>query len=68
MVKELCFQRTQEFVIEYKESEAWKPLATGTTIAGTKTFEFPSVTARYFRLNILKASEVPTIEEFQLFE
>jgi alpha-L-fucosidase len=68
VVKELSFPRTQEFAIEHKEGEIWKPLAIGTTIVGTRTFDFPKVTARYFRLNIIKASEVPTIEEFQLFE
>ena len=41
---------------------------TGTAIAGAKSFDFPPVTARYFRLDILKASEVPTIEKLQLFE
>jgi alpha-L-fucosidase len=66
-VKELGYHRTQEFLIEYKDGEAWKELARGTTIAGEKTFAFGPVTARYVRLNIRKASEVPTIEEFRLF-
>jgi len=67
LVKELGFQRTQEFAIEYKDGETWKELVKGTTIAGEKTFTFAPVSARYVRLNILKANEVPTIEEFQLF-
>ena len=58
----------REFAIECKDGDAWKPAVTGTTIAGEKSFDFAAVTARFFRLNILKASEVPTIEEFQLFE
>ncbi|MGD0089465.1 MAG: alpha-L-fucosidase [Planctomycetota bacterium] len=67
VIKELSYHRTQEFVIEYKDGENWKELAKGTTIAGEKTSDFTPVTARVFRLNILKANEVPTIEEFQLF-
>jgi alpha-L-fucosidase len=59
--------RTQEFAIEYKDGDTWKPVVTGTTIGASKSLEFPPVSARYFRLNILKANEVPTIEEFQLF-
>ena len=30
-------------------------------------YNFPPVKAQFFRLNILEASEVPTIDEFQLF-
>jgi len=67
VIKELAYPRTQEFVVEYKDGEAWKPVITGTTIAGEKEFDFAPVTARQFRLHILKASEVPTIEEFELF-
>ena len=67
VIMELAFPRTQQFAVEYQDGEAWKPLVTGTTIAGEKTLDFTPVTARRFRLDILKASEVPTIEEFQLF-
>lgn len=59
--------RTQEFAIEYKAGETWKPVVTGTTLGGSRILEFPPVSARFFRLNILKANEVPTIEEFRLF-
>ena len=67
VIKELAYPRTQEFAVECKDGETWKPLITGTTIAGEKEFRFAPVTARQFRVNILKASEVPTIEEFELF-
>ena len=67
VVIETSFPRTQEFAIEYKDGDSWKPVVTGTTIAGTKTYEFKPVKARYFRLNIIKANEVPTIDEFQLY-
>jgi alpha-L-fucosidase len=68
VVKELNFHPTQQFAIEYKDGDNWKPLVTGTTIAGKKAYEFKPVNARYFRLNITKANEVPTIEEFQLYQ
>jgi alpha-L-fucosidase len=67
VVMELGYHRTQEFRIEVQDGDAWKPLVTGTVLAGERAFDFPPVTARVFRLNILSASEVPTIEEFQLY-
>jgi alpha-L-fucosidase len=67
VIKELAYPRTQQFAIEYKDGDAWKPVVTGSRLEGEKAFTFAPVVARQFRLNILKASEVPTIEEFQLF-
>jgi hypothetical protein len=66
VIKELGFHRTQAFAVEWKDGEAWKELARGTTIAGEKTLDFPPVAARIVRLTILQANEVPTIEEFQV--
>ena len=66
IVKELAFPRTQEFAIEYQDGADWKSVVTGTTIAGDKTYDFTPVKAQIFRLNILKASEVPTIDEFRI--
>jgi hypothetical protein len=67
VIKELAYPRTQEFVVEYLDGETWKPLVKGTTIAGERTFDFEPVAAQKVRLNVLRASEVPTIEEFQVF-
>ena len=67
VVKELGYHRTQKFAIEYKEGETWKPVVSGAAIGGEKAYNFPPVTAQVFRLNILKANEVPTIEEFELY-
>jgi len=67
VIKELGYHRTEAFVVECREGENWKELIKGTAIAGEKVFKFKPVAARYFRLNITKANEVPTIEEFQLF-
>lgn len=67
VIKELGYHRTQKFAIECKNGEGWKELAKGTTIAGTKVIDFKPITARHFRLNVQKANEVPTIEEFELY-
>ncbi|MCX7048691.1 MAG: alpha-L-fucosidase [Candidatus Sumerlaeota bacterium] len=67
IIKEIGYPRTEQFVIEYKDGDAWKELVKGTAIAGERLYEFKPVKARYVRLNILKANEVPTIEEFQLY-
>ena len=67
VVMEIGYPRTQEFVIEYKAGDEWKPLHRGTTLAGRRAYDFPTVTARMVRLNILKAKEVPSIEEFHVY-
>jgi alpha-L-fucosidase len=67
VIKELGYHRTQQFAIERKDGDVWRELAKGTTIAGTKVVGFKPVTAQYIRLNIQKANEVPTIEEFELY-
>jgi len=67
VVMEIGYHRTQEFVIEYKAGDEWKPLHHGTTIAGRRAYDFPTVNARLVRLNILKANEVPSIEEFHVY-
>jgi alpha-L-fucosidase len=66
-VIESSHARTQEFVIEYRDGENWKEIVSGKTINGERKYTIPTITARYVRLDILQASEVPTIEEFQVF-
>lgn len=66
IVMEIGFPRTERFVLEFRHGENWQPLATGTAFAGRRLFAFPPVKARVFRLNILAANEVPTIQEFRL--
>jgi hypothetical protein len=65
-ILEASFPRTEEFAIEYKVGEIWKELSRGTTIGEKKQITFPPVTARHIRLNILKANEIPTIDEFRI--
>ena len=61
------FDRVQKFELQYKDGEQWRKFTEGTTIGKKLKLEFSPVTARYVRLNILNASEGPTIWEFQLF-
>ena len=61
------FDRVQQFELQYKEGGQWRTLTEGTKIGNKLELEFSTVTARHVRLNILDASEGPTIREFQLF-
>jgi alpha-L-fucosidase len=67
VVQEIAYPRTESFVFECREGERWRELAKGSTLGPAKLLEFAPVTARVFRLRILAASEVPTIEEVHLF-
>ena len=71
VITEISYPRTKSFRIEVRQNETdeWTTVYEGTTIAQqnfTIPFEKP-VTARFVRLNILKATEVPTIEEFSVY-
>ncbi len=61
--------RIRKFQIEYKSNEAdpWQIALHGTTVGDNYHASFPPVSARYFRLNILDASDSPTIYEFEAF-
>jgi len=67
MIHEAYAPRVQEFELQAKEGDSWKTFYRGTTIGEDFSARFPPVKARVVRLNILKASEGPTIWEFQLF-
>ena len=60
------WDRTERFAVEIKESQQWRTILAGKTIGPSFFRKFPPVKARYVRLNILQASDVPTIWEFQL--
>jgi len=61
------FDRVKQFELQYKEGGQWRTFTEGTKIGRKLKLELSPVTARYVRLNILKASDGPTIWEFQLF-
>ncbi|MCK4999741.1 MAG: discoidin domain-containing protein, partial [Anaerohalosphaera sp.] len=61
--------RIQDFKIECSNSEGdeWTTVFKGTTVGANYSRKFGPVEARYFRLNILKSTEEPTIWEWQLY-
>jgi alpha-L-fucosidase len=59
--------RVERFELQAKQGDAWTTFHRGAQIGEDCLIRFPAVTARVFRLNILQATEGPTIWEFQLF-
>jgi alpha-L-fucosidase len=57
--------RVKKFEFQYRDGDAWKTLFTGQEIGGRFEKKFEAVTAREFRLNILEATEGPTIAEIE---
>jgi hypothetical protein len=73
MLSEAPYNRVLAFDLEAQVDGDWKkivevnPLVEGTVIGEGLNLSFPPVKARLFRLNIRKASDTPTLAEFQLF-
>jgi len=68
MLSDAPYGRTQAFDLEAQiDGGEWKKIAEGTTIGEGLNLSFPPVKAQLFRLNIHKASDTPTLAEFQLF-
>jgi alpha-L-fucosidase len=61
-----AYDRVRKFELQYKDDEQWKTFAHGTTIGSEYLKDFEPETAEQVRLNILDATEGPTIWEFQL--
>jgi alpha-L-fucosidase len=61
------WNRVRQFEVQIRDGDAWKTIASGTTLGVRKQLDFKPVVARFVRLNILEAAGVPTIWEFQLF-
>jgi len=61
------YDRIREFRLEYKDGDQWRTFVRGTEIGPDYAQRFQAVTARYVRLNITRATEGPSISEFQLF-
>ena len=67
VILEAYSPRVRRFELQYADGKQWKPIARGTTIGKRKEVAFEPVRARRVRLNILDATEGPTIWEFRLF-
>jgi alpha-L-fucosidase len=62
------YQRIEAFELQAADEDGnWKTFYTGSTIGPGWTLNVESVTARRVRLQILRASEGPTLWEFQLY-
>jgi len=61
--------RIKKFELLYRDNERspWQVCLRGAEMGESYAHDFPPVTARFVRLNILDASDAPTIWEFQLF-
>jgi alpha-L-fucosidase len=59
--------RVEKFELQCLDVTTWKTFLTGSTIGEVWSRSFPPVTARKVRLNILEATDGPTIWEFSLF-
>ena len=65
-VDEALEQRVRQFEFQYLDGSSWKTVLTGQKLGPSFKKTFEPVTAQHFRLNILDASEGPTINEIEL--
>ncbi len=63
---ETPWNRVQKFQLQCREGEEWSTFHEGTKL-GDFRLRFKPVTAQHVRLNVLEATEVPTIWEVQFF-
>lgn len=61
-----AYQRVQSFELQYHDGQNWQTFHKGTTIGPDWSVKVEPFTAQRVRLNILGASEGPTIEAFRL--
>lgn len=64
-IDEALTGRVRKFELQYRDGEAWKTIFSGEKIGHAFAQTFPPVTAREFRLNILDATDGPTIAEIE---
>jgi len=67
-IDEALEERVRQFEFQYRDGESWKTIFSGQKLGPSFVQKFEPVTAQHFRLNILDASEGPTINEIELLE
>jgi len=67
MIHEAYARRVRSFSLQVKDGADFRTVHKGTTIGERLTITFKPVTARIVRLEIQKATEGPTLWEFQLY-
>lgn len=65
-IHEACANRIQKFEFQQRDGQGWKTIFTGTTVGENFEMGFPEITTSAVRLNILEASDGPTISEIEL--
>jgi len=65
-IREEYAGRVQRFEFQRKEGPDWQTIFSGTTLGRDFSRQFPPITARELRLNILEATEGPTLSEIEL--
>jgi alpha-L-fucosidase len=65
-ISEAIAPRVQKFEFQYRYGGDWKTIFAGTQIGASFSQSFEPLTAREVRLNILDASEGPTIYEIEM--
>lgn len=65
-VDEAIAERVRQFELQYRDGDTWKTIFSGKKLGADFQKKFEPVTAQQFRLNILDASEGPTINEIEL--
>jgi alpha-L-fucosidase len=63
-----AYDRVEQFELLYQRDGQWLPFASGDKIGDALELTFPPVSVQLVRLNVLKATDGPTIWEFRLFE
>jgi alpha-L-fucosidase len=67
-IEEAIEDRVRKFEFQYRAGTDWKTVFTGEKIGRWFQWKFDPVTAREFRVNILEATEGPTISDIELIE
>jgi|GEM_PF-1360972 len=67
VIDEGNWNRVRQFELQAQQEGVWITIATGANLGLAKEMTFAPLAARVFRLNILRADEVPTICEFEVF-
>jgi len=67
-IQEAVGSRVQEFELQIRSGSNWKTLFAGKTVGTNFTRSFEPITATAIRLNVLAATDGPTISEISVIE
>jgi alpha-L-fucosidase len=60
-------QRIASFLLEVPDGEAWRPVASGTTIGNKRIVTFPAVQTKQIRVRFLESKARPLLSSFELY-